>query len=389
MSDNSSVMRIGVIGAGLRACVANSVLSLSDRLHMTKIYDPDADACRKWIKQSNSANCVICSSEEEIFADPEISWVMVFSPNSLHCEHILKAFAAGKNVFAEKPLATSIEDCRKICDAAKASGKSFCTGFVLRCAPIYREVKRLLDEGVIGRIISIEANEHITPFHGAHIMSCWRRFKEISGSHMLEKCCHDLDLIHWFTNSLPVRVASFGGLNLFTPENAYLKEKFIDPETGTGYFNCDERHEPNAFLTEKTIIDNQVAIMEFANGVRVSFTANNSNVIPERRMFFSGSEGTLIVDMVSGKIQVRRLGEPCVRDYTFRQINHAGGDAVLAQELQDTMLNEKPFVSSGLEGLNSAVAALGIEEARVSGRIVDLTEVWNALGTELNSPAEV
>ena len=55
------------------------------------------------------------------------------------------------------------------------------------------------------------------------------------------------------------------------------------------------------------------------------------------------------------------------------------GDAVLAKELLDTMLNNAPFISSGLEGLNSAVAALAIEESRVSGRIIDLTEVWQAL----------
>lgn len=372
-------INIGVIGAGARACVANAVLKLSGQLKMTRIYDPDTQACRRWINESDSRECIICGSEEEIFSDPQIDWVMIFSPNHLHFGHIMRAFAAGKNVFAEKPLATSIGDCRKICETARACGKSFCTGFVLRCAPLYRQVKDFLDAGEIGKIISIEANEHITPFHGAHIMSNWRRFKEQSGSHILEKCCHDLDLINWFTDSLPQKVASFGGLNFFIPENASFRERFIDPETGKGHFVCDERHEPNAFLTEKTVVDNQVAIMEFANGVRVSFTANSSNVIPERRMFISGTEGNLIVDMISQEIKLRRLGERCVRTCTFREINHAGGDAVLAKELLDTMLNNAPFISSGLEGLNSAVAALAIEESRVSGKIIDLTEVWQAL----------
>lgn len=379
MSCNNQNINIGVIGAGARACVANSVLKLSSQLKMTRIFDPDTKACMRWINESNSPECVICSNEEEIFSDPQIDWVMIFSPNYLHYGHIMRAFAAGKNVFAEKPLATSIEDCRKICETAKTCGKSFCTGFVLRCAPIYRQVKEFLDAGEIGKIISIEANEHITPFHGAHIMSNWRRFKEQSGSHILEKCCHDLDLINWFTGSLPQKVASFGGLNFFVPENASFRERFIDPATGKGHFECDERHEPNAFLTEKTIVDNQVAIMEFANGVRVSFTANSSNVIPERRMFISGTEGNLIVDMISQEIKLRRLGECCTRTCAFREINHAGGDAVLAKELLDTMLNNAPFISSGLEGLNSAVAALAIEESRVSGRIIDLTEVWQAL----------
>lgn len=101
---------------------------------------------------------------------PGVDWVMVFSPNAFHKQHILEGFAAGKNVFSEKPLATLIEDCKAIYDAGKTSGRVFATGFVLRYANIYRKAKELLDSGRFGRILTIEANEHLRPGHGGYII---------------------------------------------------------------------------------------------------------------------------------------------------------------------------------------------------------------------------
>lgn len=67
-------------------------------------------------------------------------------PNCAHKEHILAAFAAGKHVFAEKPLATAMEECRTIHAAHQQSGRLFATGFVLRYAPLYLKVgKRRTD----------------------------------------------------------------------------------------------------------------------------------------------------------------------------------------------------------------------------------------------------
>ena len=67
-------------------------------------------------------------------------------------------------------------------------------GLVLRYAPMYRDLRAAQAEGRLGQIVSIEAAEHIEPYHGAFFMRDWRRYESYSGSFMLEKCCHDLDL---------------------------------------------------------------------------------------------------------------------------------------------------------------------------------------------------
>ena len=65
-------------------------------------------------------------------------------------------------------------------------------------------------------MISMEFNETLGFNHGGFIMGDWRRLTENSGTHLLEKCCHDIDLVNWMLESIPVKVASFGGVNFFT-----------------------------------------------------------------------------------------------------------------------------------------------------------------------------
>ena len=122
-----------------------------------------------------------CTSSLEAINTPGVEWVMVFSPNVYHKQHVLEAFEAGKHVFSEKPLATTIEDCQAIFDGHQKSGKLFATGFVLRYAPMYRKAKEILESGKLGKVMTIEANENITPSHtaasrGGGYGCIWHRF---------------------------------------------------------------------------------------------------------------------------------------------------------------------------------------------------------------------
>lgn len=91
-----------------------------------------------------------------------------------------------------------------------------------------------MQQGKIGDIISLEFNETLDFNHGGYIMGDWRWLTKYAGSHLLEKSCHDIDLVNWMVNSRAKRVPLFGGLNFFKPENAYCIEKL-----GT---NKDSKH---------------------------------------------------------------------------------------------------------------------------------------------------
>eukprot|EP00698_Gefionella_okellyi_P007749 TRINITY_DN1894_c0_g1_i6.p1 TRINITY_DN1894_c0_g1~~TRINITY_DN1894_c0_g1_i6.p1 ORF type:complete len:253 (-),score=33.03 TRINITY_DN1894_c0_g1_i6:411-1118(-) len=127
-----------------------------------------------------------------------VQWVMIGSKNHLHAQQCICAFRAGKHVFCEKPIAVSMEQLEAIHKAHAASGLKFATGFVLRHARLYVEIQRLIASGAIGRVVSIDANEILYPDHGAYIFRNWRRDQGMSGGHLLEKCCHDIDLLNWY-----------------------------------------------------------------------------------------------------------------------------------------------------------------------------------------------
>ncbi len=371
---------VAVLGAGNRAryVVKNLLRDSGGAVRVVSAFDPDRTLLDETLRKIwGSSDALAASSAEEAIHAPGVDWVMVFSPNSCHRDHILAAFAAGKDVFAEKPLATTIDACKEISEAQRRSGRVFATGFVLRYAPIYRRAKELLDSGMFGRLLLIEGNENIAPDHGGYIMCNWRRLTKFAGPHILEKCCHDLDLINWFCGSLPSRVASFGGRDFFKPENNRLMEKYGEKTFKSWW---DPHAQATPFTDGTDLMDNQVSIAEFRNRIRVTFTATMSNAIPERRLSFACAEGTMKLNLYSNIIRYRRLGDEGVTELNFSGDGHGGGDSYIMKELYETMSRGVPPKCSGAEGLRSAVFALALDQAARNGEIVDLEPVWKALG---------
>ena len=207
-------------------------------------------------------------------------------------------------------------------------------------------------------------------------MTGWRRHTKLAGPHILEKCCHDIDLLNWFADSVPCRVAAFGGRNFFIPENEPLLAKY-----GEKQFTV--RDEPflvgNPFVNDSDLMDNLVAILEYRNGVRAQFQATMSNPLPERRMYFSCTEGTIVAELISGTVRCVRMGETAPRLENLFVDGHGGGDDFIMKELFDTMLHRTPPACGGEEGLRSAVVSLAIDQSAREGRVIDLEPVWRRL----------
>lgn len=375
---NRKAIKVAVIGGGFRGCgVTNQLLKDSaGNVKVAALFEPDKAVAEKAIETWGQKDAKICNSYQEAIDCDGVEWVMVFSPNAYHKENITYAFKRNKHVFAEKPLAVSIKDCQEVFDAHQQSNCLFATGFVLRYAPLYRKAKEILDSGKLGKIISIDANENIAPDHGGYIMCNWRRHTRISGPHILEKCCHDIDLLNWFCGSIPRRVASFGGLDFFVPENERLRQKY-----GTDAFrNIPDPHAlESPFTSDKDLKDNQVSILEYRNNIRVMFQATMSNAIPERRMYFSCTEGTMIAELYSGTLKYRCLGDKETTLLDLKGDGHGGGDGHIMKELYETMVNGTAPKSSGNEALEGAVVALMLDQSAETGKIVDLEPVWTGL----------
>jgi predicted dehydrogenase len=394
-------IKVGIIGCGARIrAVADKLIKTCPKISLHSL----CDISKESIEQSKVLfpQAEICQSYEAMLADPEVSWILVGSYNGLHKEHVVKAFEAGKHVFCEKPLATTLEDCIAMRDAWENSDSKFNIGFVLRYSPFYRKIKELIDAGIIGSIINMEANETIDPDHGGAIMGNWRNNAELSGSSILEKCTHDLDILNWLTQSKPIKVAAFSSLDFFIPENAHLIERLGKNEKGESIYLDRAQHyvgssvtPQNPFTCKKDVTDNYSIIIQYENGSRSTFSYNCNSAIPERRIHICGSRGTIRGDLRSGLIEwaeIQNDRDWDTSDWTkhvhkyhaYEDVNngHGGGDEVLAKELGDCMLGDaKPYVSLQ-EGLYSAFAAFGIDEAVATSQVVHMDKYWKKITTQ-------
>jgi len=376
------MIQVGIIGAGaMGRYVAQLLQQQSPEIRFCSLFDPDPRAVKSTIETLSFSGIVATSSEQVLQSDCD--WVMIASLNHQHAKHTIAAFEAGKHVFCQKPLATTFRDCIHMRDAWKASGREFVIGFTLRYSPHYRKIKQLLQNGQIGEIVSLEFNETLDFNHGGFIHGDWRRNSQLAGSHVLEKCSHDIDIVNWLVDSRASRVASFGGTNFFTPANAYLIDRLERNEQGFEayrYHRGKARGE-NPFTADKDIFDNQVVILEFENEVRATFHMSANTAIPERRLYICGTEGTLRADVMTGSIELQRIGfDSKPQDLsTGTSGMHGEGDPVLASELFQVMAGTG-LMSAGIEaGLQAATTCFAIDEAAEKGRVVDLADYWQAV----------
>lgn len=374
---------IGVIGCGnYGMSVLRKLLKHAPAIRVAALYDPDQRSVDRALAELDPSP-VVCNDYREIMKMDNVQWVMIASWNSYHCEQTVAAFQAGKNVFCQKPLAIDFDQCMQMKHAWEKSGKMFNIGFTLRYSPHYRKIKQLISEGNIGEIISLEFNETLDFNHGGYIMGDWRRLRKNAGTHLLEKCCHDIDLVNWLVDADVSRVASFGGLDFFVPENVYHIDRIGKKEDGQLPYTkrWGGLVGRNPFLSDKDIVDNQVAILEYKNGTRATFHTNCNAAIPERRMYILGTEGTIRADVLTGDIALKRIGHNTELENhsTQGKGGHGGGDEMLAAELAASMLKQQPPSVGLIEGLKSAVTCFAIDEAMESGSVIDADNYWRKI----------
>lgn len=389
---SGKMVKVGLIGCGSRLTgVIQRTIGDREDIQVVALADVSQDALNRAKERLRCPDVKIYEDHRALSNAPDVDWVCVGSWNAFHKEHILGALEANKHVFTEKPLTTNIDDCAVLKRAIQNHSGLFSMGFVLRYAPFYRRVKALIGEGIIGKLISFEFNETIGPDHGGYIMSDWRRKREWAGTHLLEKCCHDFDLANWMTESAPMRAASFGGLDFFKPENAHQKDRIGPHPNGLPAYNgwqkqgiYTRKHKLDPFESDKDIIDNQVVILEYANGVRATFHTNLNTAINERRMYLCGTEGTIRGDVLTGEIEYKRIShdKPVMVEKTVSG-GHGGADGTMSTALRNSMINgDAPLV--GLDdGIRSAVACFGVDEALDSGTVIDLHPMWEKVAIDL------
>ncbi|MBC8718479.1 Gfo/Idh/MocA family oxidoreductase [Ochrobactrum sp. Marseille-Q0166] len=381
-------MKVGIVGLGYRLGYLGFVFNALDPDFQIVGYVDPAPAGMAELDEHGISAGKQYATPEELIANETFDLLMIGSPNHMHLDHIRVGLEAGLTVFTEKPIVSSIEQTYALAELlAKHGQERLLVGLVLRYAPMYRDLMQAKSDGLLGNIVSVEAAEHIYPYHGAFFMRDWRRYSKWSGSFLLEKCCHDLDLYNSVIGSRPERVASFGGRKTFIPENDPRREGINDMSLfhrkPTGWQGSDK-----VFDSDGDIIDYQVAIIEYANGVGMNFHTNLNAPDQFRRFAIFGTRGQAEGDFIRGYFDVHEvLNEKRTihKEYATRTelSQHYGADEKMAEEVIAHVMHGGPLPVSPLDAMEAGILAMAMDEAREKRTVIDLRPVWERFDTAL------
>jgi len=370
-------MRVVVAGTGLRPMHVLSIMQQEmPEMEMVGWFDPYPtfiDQLGSNIPRFTSVAAMLAETKPDLF--------FVGSPNVFHLDQIREGLEAGVRIFTEKPVVVTVEETMQLAALlAKHGTDRVMVGLVLRYSRHMVDLRAAMAAGELGKITSLEANEHIAPYHGAFFMRDWRRMVKWSGGFMLEKCCHDIDLYNMVTGSRPDRVASFGGRKSYIPENAPTSNAeneimHVKPTVWEGV--------EDAFHSDGDIIDYQTSILHYETGASLAFHTNLNVPDEHRRFCIMGTHGMAEGDFVRGYLNVTARDGTRVAEYDYTKGdhpangNHYGADNLMVRDIVAFLRGETDSLPVGIvDAMEAGIAALALDQARISGQMVDLTATW-------------
>ncbi|MBO5774238.1 MAG: Gfo/Idh/MocA family oxidoreductase [Clostridia bacterium] len=354
------------------------------------------------------------TSADEMFSKGKLAdAIVVATQDRDHYGHAKSALLAGYHVLCEKPVSPIKEECIELVNLAKEKGLYMVVCHVLRYAGFYDTIKKVIDSGEIGEITNIQQTENVGYWHFSHsyVRGNWRREDETTPS-ILAKCCHDLDMLYYYTGKKCKSVTSIGSRRIFLAENApegapkrcmdgcphkktcpYYAPRFYYQFTLRSipiYINraslVTRMGNPTRADVKKAIketspygrcvyhcdndvMENQTVLCKFDGDVNATLTMNCSSRGCFRRVHITGTKGELFGKDISGKFRLNVWGKrPRTVKANVGQ-GHLGGDSGIIHDFLELLETGKanPRVSFMSETLMSHLMGFGAEESRKNG----------------------
>lgn len=182
-------IKVAVIGAGFMGSMHASIFASDPRAELVAVVDRDPTR-GKALADSIGKGVKVYTSHEELLAAETLDLVSICTPDHLHLEPALAIAAKGVNLFIEKPIASTIEDGRRIVEACKAANVKLGVGYLLRFDPRYYKARELIEAGKIGKPIHLYARRNSARTEGP---------KRYAGTLPLAMhvTVHDVDMVLW------------------------------------------------------------------------------------------------------------------------------------------------------------------------------------------------
>ncbi len=387
--------------------------------------DPNPAQLKRVREVSRNPEFRSFSSDAEMFSAGKLADICIIgTQDAYHVAPAMRAMELGYDVLLEKPIATNPEEILKLEKAADRLGRKIMVCHVLRFGPFYTKVKEILDSGMLGDIITLDAREGVGPWHqtNSYVRGHWADTGK-STPMLLAKSCHDLDIISWIMDRACERVGSFGRLTHFTPANrpegAPPRCTDACPVADSCSYNAmhyagkhriwlaglmDGAAEADVqeiadwlatspwgrcvYACENDAVDHQVVMMEFEGGGTATFTMTAFDY--GRDLVICGTRGRLRggdnTKALSGHDIVVTLNNGDAIRYGVTipsggYEGHGGADPAMVQALDSEFAKPAREMRTGLPAsVESHFIGFAAEESRRAGKIVELADFRRSLG---------
>ena len=405
-----------LVGAGIRGIDHARRAVRGGRARVVAVAEPRTEQRSRVAAEHGLAADRCFAGWQDLAALPRLAdAVIIATQDDLHTGPAVAFAGLGYHLLLEKPMAPTEAGSSAIAEAAERAGIMLSVCHVMRYSAYTRTLKKLIDDGRVGDVISVQHLEPIGWWHFAHsyVRGNWRRQDE-SSPMLLAKCCHDIDWLAHIIDRPALRVSSFGGLSHFRHENrpTGAADRCLDcavepdcpysaPRTYLPFADDPARHHwPLGALTsdpspegvrralrdgpygrcvyacDNDVADQQVVTIEYEGGVTASFTATAFTPKESRKTRIFGTHGAVdgdglrltVDDFVTGTREViETLDGEVATDG-----DHGEADQALLDAFVGAVADGDPsrLLSDARTSLASHRLVWAAERARHSGTVV-------------------
>ncbi|MDO4332494.1 MAG: Gfo/Idh/MocA family oxidoreductase [Eubacteriales bacterium] len=406
-----------VLGAGSRGhAYADYSLSCPEELEIVGVAEPDEKKRTLFADQYHIPVERCFADWQEILQQPQMAdAAFVCTLDHMHTQPAIQALKKGYHVLLEKPMSNKKEECLAIAQAAEESGKVLTVCHVLRYTSFYQTIKKLIETDAVGEVVTVDQIENVGYWHQAHsfVRGNWRNSDQTSIM-ILQKSCHDLDIISWLIDKPCTWVSSFGRLSHFTKENwpqgapdncmkgcpyseeclyyapkIYLTGKKTWPvdvittdltEEGIKKALQEGPYGRCVYACDNNVVDHQVVNLEYEGGATATFTMTAFGADITRQLKIMGTKGQIMGDLDKEQICLQRFGEKEPEQIVPErgiadQFGHGGGDYGIVKNFIGLVNGNGDNLTSAKASLQSHLMCFAAEQSRLEHRAIPMSEM--------------
>ncbi|MFM8303458.1 MAG: Gfo/Idh/MocA family protein [Actinomycetota bacterium] len=352
-------VRYAIIGAGMMGQEHLRNLLTVDGAEVSALVDPHERSLTDalgWLPEPGRV--ATYATVDDLLADDRCDAVVIATPNHTHVEVLERVLDTDLHVLVEKPLCTTVADCRRVIERARGRRGVVWVGLEYRYMPPVAEVIREAQAGTVGQVRMVALREHRFPFLPK--VGDWNRFSRNTGGTLVEKCCHFFDLMTHIVGERPVRVAASGAQDVNHLDEVYDGEI---PD----------------------ILDNAFVIVDFPGGARASLDlcmfAEGSR--HQEELAVVGDHGKLEAFLPESTVRIgnRTTGRDGVSERTVHdpRVRHEGfhhGSSYLEHlDFLDAIRSGRQPAIGLDDGLWSVAIGVAAQRSIAERRVVELDEV--------------